>query len=231
MDALDLREMGKKSKKRKSLTQKNKKLSKSYIRFEQTVKRSLNLMSLQDAVEQVFMVQGAGEVDPGDLTRAAVVLSVAAMDAYFTDVFAENFIPYLKKRGPSERICKILNDAGLTTKVALNLLSMERPYRRIQTLVEQFFERQTTQRAETVDNLFLSYGLKNFSQNVQKLKRRKTLLRSVQIIVERRHKIAHDGDLNAHGRLNPIDHKKVKRRIMDIVTYVAGAEEILQKKV
>ena len=208
-----------------------KKLSKSYEKFELTIQRGLNLMSMQRAVEKAFVKESTDKVDPGDLTRAAVVLSVAAMDSYFTDIFTELFIPFLKKKGPTQGICEILTEAGMTTKVALELLAMERPYRRIRTIVEQYFERHTTQRVEAIDTLFLAYGLKNFSHNVQKLKRRKKLLRSVGIVVERRNDIAHEGDFNAHRKLNPINYREMRKRIMDIVSYVAGAEELLRKSI
>lgn len=217
-----------KNKKKKHAT---KELSKSYEKFERTIERSLNLMSLQQSIQKVLNRGNQNKVDTSDLTRAAVVLSVAAMDAYFTDVFAERFIPFLKNKGPTDKICEILNKAGFNTKVAVDLLSRDRPYRRIRTLIEQYFERHTTQKIETIDDLFLSYGIKNFSQNIQKLKRRGRLLRSVRVIVERRHKIAHEGDLNAHRRVNNIDYNEMKRRIIDIVTYVSGAEEILQTQI
>lgn len=220
--------MGKIKRNHKENDKKRAKLSKSYKKFERTVERSLNLMSLQRGIQKIFPMGGQDKVDLADLTRAAVVLSVAAMDAYFTDVFAERFIPFLKNKGPTDKICEILNKAGLNIKVALDLLSMDRPYRRIRTLIEQYFDRQTTQKIETIDDLFLSYGIKEFSKNIQKLKRRTKLLRSVEIIVERRHNIVHEGDLNAHGRLNPIDHREMEKKIIDIVTYVSGAEQILQ---
>jgi hypothetical protein len=222
--------MGKKTKKSKKTPKTATKLSRSYKKFERTLQRGLNLIPLQRAVQKAFPTAAKDKVDPADLTRAAVVLSVAAMDTYFTDIFAERFIPFLKKKGPTDGICEILNDAGLTTKTALELLTMERPYRRIRTLIEQYFERHTTQKVETIDSLFLAYGIKNFSANIQKLKGRRTLLRSVELVVQRRNEIAHAGDLNAYGKLTPIDYDQMKKRLLDIVTFVSGAEEILQKQ-
>ena len=37
-----------------------------------------------------------------DLLRSAVVLSVSAMDAYFTDKFSDLLVPYLKKKGATK---------------------------------------------------------------------------------------------------------------------------------
>ena len=78
--------------------------------------------------------------------------------------------------------------------------------------------------------IFLAYGFENFSTNVQKLKRRRILLRSIEILVNRRHEIAHEGDMNSRSRLNPIDSKEIKRRMKDIITFVSGAEELLSKQ-
>ena len=67
------------------------KLSKSYLKFEKVIKRALNLVAMQDLLEKKLPdLAKPDSFDFGDLSRSAVVLSVAAMDAYFTDVFMEN---------------------------------------------------------------------------------------------------------------------------------------------
>jgi hypothetical protein len=210
---------------------KPKKPSKSYLEFEKVILRSLNLISLQETLEKMLpRDKNEGKVDLTDLARAAVVLSVAAMDSYFTDIFAERFIQFLKKNGPTEKIIEVLNKTGFNIRLALELLSTERPYRRIRTLIEENLERHTTQKAETIDALFLAYGLKDFCNHVQNYKRRKRLVRSVEILVERRNQISHDGDTNSYGKLNPITPKDIKKRITDVITFVSGADEILQKQ-
>ncbi len=89
-----------------------------------------------------------------DLLRMAIVLSVSAMDAYFTNKFCDILIPFLKNKKPSSELIEILKKAGLNTETALDLIAMDRPYRRIRTLVESYFEQYTTQRAEVIDNLW-----------------------------------------------------------------------------
>ena len=101
--------------------------SRSYIRFEGVIKRSLNLLSLQPAVDKL-LAGGNPAPDLSDMARAAVVLAVAAMDAYFTGVFAERLVPYLKrKRTTPPALAAVLQKAGLDTSLALELLVMERP--------------------------------------------------------------------------------------------------------
>jgi hypothetical protein len=205
--------------------------SKSYFKFEKVILRSLNLIDVQKQVEKLFVSrQLIDHFDPSDLCRAAVVLSVAAMDAYFTDIFIERFNSYLKMKGITDDLVEILNKAGLNTRVALELLSMERPLRRIRSLLEEYLDLRTMQRTEVIDNLFKAYGITNLSSHVEKYKGRKTLIRSIEILVERRNQISHEGDMNSHRKLNPISSKEMKKRIQDIVRFVSGTEAILRRQ-
>jgi hypothetical protein len=204
--------------------------SKSYLRFETVIQRSLNLLTLQLAVERLLAGQKSPP-DASDMTRAAVTLAVAGMDAYFTGVFAERLVPFLKKKKtPPKALCDLLQKAGLNTVTALELLGMDRPYRRIRKLMDCHLEKHVSQRVEVIDELFLSYGLKDFCGHVQRKAKRKNLLKSVQILVGRRHEIAHKGDVNSHGRLQKITPTQIKTRVMHLVKFVASADEILQNQ-
>jgi len=204
--------------------------SKSYVRFEGVIKRSLSLLSLQKPVEKLLS-SGGNLHDLSDMARAAVVLAVAAMDAYFTGVFAERLVPFVKKKKTAPvALTTLLNKAGLDTAVALELLGMERPYRRVRKLMDAYLAQHVTQRVEAIDELFLAYGFKKFCHHVQSRTRRKTLLASVRSLVQRRHHIAHRGDLNSHGRLLPITPIQIKRRVLDIVKFVASADELLARQ-
>jgi hypothetical protein len=202
--------------------------SKSYLRFESVIKRSLSLLSLQQAVEKLFAGQKSPP-DASDMTRAAVTLAVAGMDAYFTGVFAERLVPFLKKKKtPPKALCDLLQKAGLDTATTLELLGMDRPYRRIRRLMDCHLEKHVSQRVEVIDELFLSYGLKDFCNHVQRKAKRKNLLKSVRLLVDRRHEIAHKGDVNSYGRLQKITPTQIKARVLNLVTFVASADEILQ---
>lgn len=206
--------------------------SKSYLTFEGVTLRALNLITLQELFEKILQQQEESSltVDLADMARASVVLSVAAMDAYFTDVFSERVVPFLKTKGPTPKLLVLLKEAGIDTKCALELLAMERPYRRIRRLVEGYLEKRTTQKLPAIDELFLTYGLRDFTINIQKLKRKPHLLKSVERIVMRRHKIAHEGDLNAYQKPNSIDVAWTKKHVTSIVCFVSGADELLQKQ-
>ena len=194
-------------------------ISKAYEKFEKTINRSTALIRTHRTLLRTS-INNRRIRAPKDLIRASVVLSVAALDAYITDVFSEKLVPYLKKYSPDDLLVNILRDAGLDTYEALNLIKMDRPYRRVRTLVNAYYKKFTTQRFEVIDKLFLAFRLKDISDRAQSKARRRTLKRSVAILIERRHKIAHDGDYNSHGRLNKIDLNETKRRIDDIKLFV-----------
>jgi len=205
--------------------------SKSYVRFEGVIKRSLNLLSLQPLVEKLF-IDGGRPHDLSDMARTSVVLAIAAMDAYLTGVFAERLVPFLRKRKkPAPKaLIVLLQKAGLDTAVALDLLGMERPYRRVRKLMDTYLARYVTQRIEIIDELFLAYGFKDFCQDVEKKANRKTILKSVRTLVRRRHQIVHKGDLNSHGTLKRIGPAQIKRRVMHVVKFVSCADELLRKQ-
>ena len=164
-----------------------------------------------------------------DLTRTSVVLAVASMDTYFTARFAEMLVSYLKKHGAKKSLVETLKNAGLDTTQALEMLQMERPYRRIRSLMDAYLERFTTQRIDVIDELFLCYGLKDLSVNSQKLAKRKNPIRRVEKIVERRHQIVHAGDLNSHNKLQDIDPDETKRQIGDLKLFVNSAHQLTLK--
>ncbi len=205
------------------------KSSKAYDQFEQVILRSHNLVSLHAFLDEKF---GAADyaLDFSDLLRAAVVLSVAAMDAYYTDVFAERLVPFLKKNGANRRLAKLLESAGLDAKVALELLPMKRPYRRIRKLIESHLERHVTQRLEVVDKLFLAYGVGNLCRRAEANLGRKRLCSGITKLVERRHCIAHEGDLNHHGNLISLDPTWVRNRLKDVQRFVGECDLILRKE-
>ena len=203
--------------------------SKSYHKFEGVILRSHHLISLYE-----FLKTHLGPSDPSldfsDLLRAAIVIAVAGMDAYFTDVFAERLVPFLKKKGTTKGLTSLLKDAGMDVEMALQLLSMQRPFRKIRTLVETHLERHVTQRTKAIDELFEVYGIPKICDNVERKLKRKRLLREVELLVERRHAIAHEGDLNSHGKLADLNGTWVRNRVLDVQRLVATVDEILQNQ-
>jgi len=204
--------------------------SKAYEKFEKTINRSTALIRTYRTLLKERRNNKRIRV-PRDLIRTSVVLSVAALDAYITDVFSEKLVPYLKAYKPDDLLVNILQDAGLDTYEALNLIKMDRPFMRVRSLVSGYYRTFTTQKFEVIDKLFLAFRLKNISNRAQSKSKRKTLKRSVEILVNRRHKIAHNGDYNSHGRLNNINLNETERRINDVKLLVQCIDEIIGNRI
>ncbi|MGL4944579.1 MAG: HEPN domain-containing protein [Thermoguttaceae bacterium] len=213
---------------------KKRKPSNAYMKFESVIKRSLGMIATCELVENLLTHSEGNQQnrnDHSDMIRAAVVLAIAALDSYFTNVFSEHLITYIKHYGPTEKMVHILKEAGVGTKCALELLTMERPYRRIRSIVVKHLARQVMQRTEAINKLFEAYGFKDFCADIQKATRRKQLISSIKKIISRRHKIVHEGDMNSHGKLQPISVSDTKKRILAIIKFVSKADELITLKV
>lgn len=209
-------------------------MAKAISQFNRTIARSLVSIDLYRFLRtQRFIRDGKRrsirESLVSDLVRSAIVLSVAGMDAYFTNKFIELLVRYLKKKGTTSELVKLLQDAGLDTVQALEMIRMERPYRRVRTLMESYFDRRANQKIDVIDRLFIAYGFKDFCENAQGLKKRKNLVNKVEALVARRHEIVHRGDYNDHGRLRKIDADAFEKRIRDLQLFVEGADELADK--
>ena len=202
----------------------------SHAKFIKTIRRCESLVaSYQELHRQNQADQNIPA--PKDIVRGAVVLSVAALDAYVTDVFSEKLVPYLRRYTPDQSLIDLLSKAGLDTKEALKLLSMDRPYRRIRTLINTHYQRYTTQKFDIIDEIFLPYRLSNITTNAERMSGRTRLKNSVGQLVERRHEIAHNGDYNSHGRIKDINEDQISRRINDLELLVTNMDIIICNRI
>ena len=204
--------------------------SKAYKKFKKTIRRCEELVKTYDILYQVSQ-KNSKIPAPKDIIRGSVVLSVAALDAYITDIFSEKLVSYLKRYNPDQSLIDLLHDAGLDTKEALTLITMERPYRRIRTLIGNYYNSYTTQRFDVIDKLFLPYRLNNITENAEKKSGRKQLRVSVGKLIQRRHDIAHSGDYNSHGNIKSIDNSQIEKRILDLDLLVTNMDEIICNRI
>lgn len=166
-----------------------------------------------------------------DLLRSALSMAVAGMDAYFTDRFTQDIVEYIKEKGATKDMVRILAEAGLDTEQALEMLTMDRPYRRIRTLLDAHLSAYTTQRFHIIDELFAIYKVPKLTENAQGLAKRKELLLSVEHAIERRHVIAHRADCKTNGDPKRIEFVTVENWIKDIKLLVDKCEELIAKVV
>lgn len=205
--------------------------SNAHAKFLKTIRRCESLVDSYRQLQEIDQENGAAVPTPKDIVRGAVVLAVAALDTYVTDVFSEKLVPYLQRYRPDEELIDLLHNAGLDTKEALVLLGMDRPYRRIRTLIENYYGSYTTQKFDVIDQIFRPYRLINITENAARRSGRISIKKSVGKLVERRHQIAHAGDYNRHGRIMDIDESQIARRIEHLELFVTNMDAILCNRV
>lgn len=205
--------------------------SNAHGKFIKTIKRCESLVDAYKQLQAIDQANGIAVPTPKDIVRGAVVLAVAALDTYVTDAFSEKLVPYLQKYKPDEELIDLLYKSGLDTREALVLLGMERPYRRIRTLIENYYGSYTTQKFDVIDQIFKPYRLANITENAARKSKKTSIKMSVGKLVERRHEIAHAGDYNRHGRINDIDEEQIAKRIKHLELLVSNMDEILCNRV
>lgn len=165
-----------------------------------------------------------------DLGRSGIVTAVAAFDRYFTTKFAECVVPVLRHEGPTDGLLKILSNAGLDLKGALGLLHMDRPHRRIRTLISVHLSDFTTQKFHVIDDLFSALGVTKLSQHAQSKAKKKRLKLSIEGLIRRRHVIVHAGDVDSRGKLRPLNPYDAVTRINNLKLLVECADEIINSR-
>lgn len=158
-----------------------------------------------------------------DMARFGIVLAVAAMDDYFTRKYAEVLVRSLKRHGVTPAFSKMLEDAGLDLAGALALLHMQKPYGRIRKIAQDYYSGHVTQSENRIDSLFETIGISNLCSHAQRRAKRKALLTSIRILVKRRHKIVHAGDMSRTGVIAKIDNTLLKR-IEHVELFVKSAD-------
>ena len=197
-------------------------MARALPKFNQAIRRANNLLDFAETIESPHL--------KNDNIRMATVLAISGMDGYFTDKFRDIITEFLNTEEPGEDLIILLEKAGLNTRVALELIWMERPLRRIGTLVERYFDTYTTQKFDAIDNLFKTIGLPNLCENAEGMVGRKTLRSSISKLVEKRHQIVHDADINSHVKPRSVNLDRTRRRINDVNLFVEACNSILENR-
>jgi hypothetical protein len=196
-------------------------------KFRSVMRRCGILMGRFEVLESLRVSSDGGGVsheEQCDLIRAAVVLAVSGMDSYFTDKFSSMVVPYLRKNGSNASVVRLMSDAGLDTAKALELVTLDRPFRRIHAMVDSHLSRYTTQSVGAINELFVCFGLKQYVQNAANRTHKKSILKSVTNLIQRRHQIVHDADMNSRGKIQSIVHKKVQNQILTLSDFVESCD-------
>ena len=202
--------------------------SNSYNKFSNTIHRAWLLANLRHGLRENAVTVGGGSIDDyDDLGRASIVLAVAAMDSYFTDAFIEKLLPFLRNKKPTKGLIDILEKSGFGVKEALELLHEKKPFSRIRDILESYLSTYVTQSADKIDKLFLVYGYKELCKSAEKKCRRKTLIKTVEKLVRRRHEISHDGDYLKNGKLRKFEQSSITNQVQSMEKLIQTCDEIL----
>jgi hypothetical protein len=200
--------------------------TKAFEQFKKTIQRSESMIAFYIKNKDI-----KGITFPKDIVRGAVVLSVAAFDAYVSNVFVEKLVPYIKNNPLNGDLLKFLETTGVTVKLALDLLKTDNPYKKIQALVEKYYLKHSTQKLETVNELFKRYGIEDIVSKAAAMTKGKRTAHSIEVLIEKRHQIAHNGDYSRTGKLIDIDETIFKKRIKDLELFVESLDKIIWEKV
>jgi hypothetical protein len=195
--------------------------SKALSKFDKTYGRAYGMVGRHWEIFEKFVEdddQQEWDETHDDLFRAAIVLAVTAMDSYFANRFCEGLSPYLENHKLNKNLMKTLEDAGFNTIEALGMFQMRRPRRRLHNLVKNNLDELPFQNLKKVDDLYKGFGYDSITKRAQGLARRKTLVATVQSLVNRRNKIVHRGDYNSHGRLNEVKYAPILSQMNDPIS-------------
>lgn len=165
-----------------------------------------------------------------DVLRAVVVYSVAALDAYASDRFFEKFTCCLSSRQHPRAIVDLVEESGLSVAKALALLSEKKPYQVVKQLVVKHFETSSRQSFDSIDDLYKYLGLNGITGSALSLSKRKMLRSRIQHMLNRRHRIVHEGDYNGRHRLADISASDVERWVKATRVFVSSMEKIVEQR-
>lgn len=195
-------------------------------RFDQVMERCRKLLHVSDGPEVEKSVCD-------DIRRYVVVLSVSALDAFASDRFMENFTKHIKSHKLSEIEVKLLQESGVTVELVLELLKgmSEHPFGVIRSLVEQHFKKHSCQSFKSINNLYKYLGIMHIVDDTLRTADRKKLPSKITKMLERRHKIVHEGDFDGKHNLRSIDRKEVERWLKATQMLVESMDEVVTQSV
>lgn len=192
-------------------------------RFDETMKRCDALIALAN--------KGRGN---DDCLRMAIVLAVSAMERYVKDRFRQSLAKYCRQNAGSfnEALKQRLAQAGVDDSF-WNLKAIcpqKKPLKTVLNKVSRHLGTFAIQSATSIDELYLCYGLRDLTANVERKTGLKTVRASIRLMVRRRHGIAHGSDYLVSGKLDAIDAKEVTLRLDRLSRFIAAMDEILASK-
>jgi hypothetical protein len=204
----------------------------SYEVFEKCIKRAENLISFHSTTEKIEEIS---EQHYSDCYRAAVVLTISALDAFVRKLVISEIVKMIANKRPlnsklSDYLKQLLNQDKLL-EAARNYDLIER----VEEVIKSDFETKSFQGEWKITSYMEMVGYKDiFSEVSVKVDiNEKNLKRKLSIFISRRHIIAHSGDIdlnqNPHKE-NIIDKKYANQCVETVRLFAKTINDIIEKK-
>jgi hypothetical protein len=204
----------------------------SYEVFEKCIKRAENLISFHSSTEKIEEISDQHYCD---CYRAAVVLSISALDAFVRKVVISEIVKMISDKKPlntklSDYLKGLLNQDKLL-EAARNYDLIER----VEEAIKSDFETKSFQGEWKISSYMEMVGYKDiFSEVSVKVDiNEKNLKRKLSVFTTRRHIIAHSGDIdlnqNPHKE-NVIDKKYANECVETVRLFAKTINDIIEKK-
>ena len=92
-----------------------------------------------------------------------------------------------------------------------------------------FFVRRTPQNVQKIDNLFICFVIRDLCTHAERLSGNNRLLRNINILINRRHAIVHQGDIASNGVVKAIGKNHILHKLTDTDKFVKACDTILNK--
>lgn len=204
----------------------------SYEVFEKCITRAENLISFHIATEEI---QEISDEHYCDCYRAAVVLSISALDAFVRKVVISEIINQIASKKPlnnklSDYLKGLLNQDKLL-EAARNYDLIDR----VEEAIKSDFETKSFQGEWKITSYMEMVGYKDIFAEVSMTVdiNEKNLKRKLGVFTSRRHIIAHSGDYNLNQNPhneNSIDKKYAEQCVETVRLFAKTIHQIIEKK-
>ena len=167
--------------------------------FQQNIRRSRALIATH---VRLHNKRGKPAMVVSDIMRASVVLTVSAIDAYLHGV-ARRYAAKAAQQNPvPPALLDMIKEWRLDPSEILELTLSEDGADRFAAKVEEHFADRTLQDPSKVEQVYRILGIPDIWQDVaRRLGRPKDdLCRDFAAVVKRRHRIAHEADIDPEGK-------------------------------
>lgn len=199
--------------------------------FRKTIKRADAMVQLH----KTLCPRGKPKPEYADILRAAVVISVSAMDGYFHERIAESVARFVRAKKGKALPGKLTQTIKQNTPHdrLIEILFKERPLSHLVSIVRKATAEQTYQDAGKIEQAVGMLGVDDLWFSIaKKLKVSKEEAKThVQPYVKRRHQIVHRGDYGqtkkSKNRLNPITRPYAVRCVKEVDRFVQAIDGVI----